>query len=79
MLRTGAHSLEGITIHLSLLGVDFQVHEPPELIEYVRQLTERLAAPRRHQSSVGTRPVMRRLCCQRQCRESRPRGPLRIN
>ncbi len=33
MLQTGAHSLEGITIHLSLLGVDFRVHEPPELIE----------------------------------------------
>jgi predicted DNA-binding transcriptional regulator YafY len=42
MLHTGSHSLEGITIHLSLLGVDFQVHEPVELIEYVRKLTERL-------------------------------------
>ncbi len=42
MLNTGAHSLEGITIHLSLLGVDFQVHEPPELIDYVRRLTDRL-------------------------------------
>jgi len=43
MLHTGAHSLESITIHLSLLGVDFQVHEPPELINYIRQLTERLS------------------------------------
>jgi len=43
MLNTGAHSLEGITIHLSLLGVDFQVHEPPELIDYIRRLTERLS------------------------------------
>jgi len=42
MLNTQAHSLEGITIHLSLLGVDFQVHEPPELIDYIRVLTERL-------------------------------------
>jgi predicted DNA-binding transcriptional regulator YafY len=42
MLNTGAHSLEGITIHLSLLGVDFQVHEPPELIDYVRRLADRL-------------------------------------
>ena len=41
-LHTGAHSLEGITIHLSLLGVDFQVHEPPELIDYIRQLADRL-------------------------------------
>jgi len=41
-LHTGSHSLEGITIHLSLLGVAFRVHEPPELIEYIRVLTERL-------------------------------------
>jgi predicted DNA-binding transcriptional regulator YafY len=42
MLRTGSHSLEEITIHLSLLAVGFRVHEPPELIDYIRQLTERL-------------------------------------
>ena len=42
LLHTGSHSLEGITIHLSLLGVDFQIDEPPELIDYIRQLTERL-------------------------------------
>jgi predicted DNA-binding transcriptional regulator YafY len=41
-LHTGAHSLEGITIHLSLLGVDFQVHEPPELIDYIRRLANRM-------------------------------------
>jgi len=41
-LHTGSHSLEGITIHLSLLGVDFQVHEPPELIDYIRGLADRL-------------------------------------
>jgi predicted DNA-binding transcriptional regulator YafY len=42
MLHTGSHSLEGITIHLSMLGVDFQVHEPTELIDYIRRLAERL-------------------------------------
>jgi len=42
MLDTGSHSLEGITIHLSLLGIDFQVHEPPELIDYIRRLADRL-------------------------------------
>jgi predicted DNA-binding transcriptional regulator YafY len=41
MLHTGSHSVEGLTIHLMLLGVDFQVHEPPELIEHIRLLTER--------------------------------------
>ena len=42
MLHTGSHSLEGITIHLSMLGIDFLVHEPPELVDYIRRLTERL-------------------------------------
>jgi predicted DNA-binding transcriptional regulator YafY len=41
-LHTGSHSLGEITIHLSLLGIDFQVHEPPELIDYIRQMTDRL-------------------------------------
>ncbi len=44
MLRTGAHSLESITIHLSLLGIGFKVHEPPELIEYIQRLSDRLKA-----------------------------------
>jgi predicted DNA-binding transcriptional regulator YafY len=43
MLRTGSHSLEGITIHLMMLGVDFRVHEPAQLIDHLRQLSERLA------------------------------------
>jgi predicted DNA-binding transcriptional regulator YafY len=42
VLHTGSHSLEGITIHLSLLGVGFRVHDPPELIDYIRQLADRL-------------------------------------
>jgi len=41
-LYTGSHSLESITIHLALLEVAFRVHEPPELITYIRELTERL-------------------------------------
>lgn len=43
MLRTGSHSLEAITIHLLLLDVAFHVHEPPELIQYLRNMTARLA------------------------------------
>ena len=42
MLRTGSHSLEAITIHLMMLGVGFQVHEPPELIQYIRDVVYRL-------------------------------------
>jgi predicted DNA-binding transcriptional regulator YafY len=42
MLHTGSHSLEGLTIHLIWLGVDFRVHEPPELIDHLRRSAERL-------------------------------------
>lgn len=42
LLQTGSHSLESIAIHLSWLGVDFEVHEPPELIAYLAQLSDRL-------------------------------------
>jgi predicted DNA-binding transcriptional regulator YafY len=42
LLHTGSHSLEAITIHLLLLDVEFQIHEPPELITYIRNLTARL-------------------------------------
>jgi len=44
MLQTGSYSLEGIAMHLSWLGVDFRVHEPPELIAYVRKLVDRFNA-----------------------------------
>ncbi|HZQ96439.1 MAG TPA: YafY family protein [Candidatus Sulfotelmatobacter sp.] len=43
LLHTGAHSLEAILIHLLLAGVEFQVHEPPELIQYIRQVAGRLS------------------------------------
>ena len=42
MLHTGSHSLEAITIHLLLLDVEFQIHEPPELMAYIRNVTARL-------------------------------------
>jgi predicted DNA-binding transcriptional regulator YafY len=42
LLHTGSHSLEGLTIHLSMLNVDFEVHEPEELIAYIRRLSDRL-------------------------------------
>lgn len=42
VLHTGSHSLDEIIFHLSFLGVDFQVHEPPELIDYIRRLADRL-------------------------------------
>ncbi|HYM76820.1 MAG TPA: WYL domain-containing protein [Candidatus Dormibacteraeota bacterium] len=41
-LHTGSHSLETLAIHLSLIGVDFRVHEPPELLAYLSGLADRL-------------------------------------
>lgn len=40
---TGSNSLEEIAIYIALLGVDFAVEDPPELIEVIRALAERLA------------------------------------
>lgn len=41
VLRTGACSLEMLCVHLALIGFDFEVREPPELIERMRALSER--------------------------------------
>jgi predicted DNA-binding transcriptional regulator YafY len=42
ILRTGSQSLEWLTVQLTMLGVDFEVHEPPELIAYIGELIARL-------------------------------------
>ncbi|MGW8351407.1 helix-turn-helix transcriptional regulator [Streptomyces wedmorensis] len=43
LLRTGAHSLDVLVIHVSLMGFDFEVVEPPELTDRVRALRDRLS------------------------------------
>jgi predicted DNA-binding transcriptional regulator YafY len=40
-LSTGADSLDNLVVHLGLLGADFEVTEPPELVERVRMWAER--------------------------------------
>lgn len=50
LLRTKGDSLEWLVASLTLLGVDFEVHEPPELVEHIRTLSARLAAA----TSAGT-------------------------
>jgi predicted DNA-binding transcriptional regulator YafY len=40
-LRTGASSLDMLSVHLALIGFEFKVHEPPELIESIRWLAQR--------------------------------------
>jgi len=41
--RTGDDDLAWLAMRIAMLGVDFEVHEPPELIEHVRVLGSRLA------------------------------------
>ncbi|MBD3138987.1 helix-turn-helix transcriptional regulator [Microbispora bryophytorum] len=41
LLDTGAGSVEALAVHLGLLGIDFTVTEPPELVELVRALAGR--------------------------------------
>jgi predicted DNA-binding transcriptional regulator YafY len=44
VLATGADTIETMAVHLSLLGVDFTVTDPPELVAYLRQLATRYAS-----------------------------------
>jgi predicted DNA-binding transcriptional regulator YafY len=41
LLRTGAHWLGGLAVYVAMIGVDFEIVEPPELVEHVRVLSER--------------------------------------
>ncbi|MFD0854800.1 WYL domain-containing protein, partial [Actinomadura adrarensis] len=41
VLHTGDETLEGLAVHLGLLGVPFSVAEPPELVEHLRALSDR--------------------------------------
>ena len=43
VLEGGGNSLVGLALHIAMLGYDFEVLEPPELIEHVRALSKRLA------------------------------------
>ncbi|WP_377267362.1 helix-turn-helix transcriptional regulator [Peterkaempfera sp. SMS 1(5)a] len=42
VLRTGSNSLDDLAARLTRYGVDFEVHEPPELAEHIRLVAERL-------------------------------------
>ncbi|UYQ61338.1 helix-turn-helix transcriptional regulator [Streptomyces peucetius] len=43
LLRTGAANLDVLVIHVLLMGVDFEVVEPPELTGRIRALRDRLS------------------------------------
>ncbi|MQA88075.1 MAG: WYL domain-containing protein [Streptosporangiales bacterium] len=42
VLTTGSDSLDALAVHLVLIGVDFRVLEPPELVDHIRMLADRL-------------------------------------
>ena len=39
--RTGDDDLRWLALRIAMLGVDFEVHEPPELVEHLRELARR--------------------------------------
>jgi predicted DNA-binding transcriptional regulator YafY len=41
LLHTGAYSLDGLAFYMAMLGLDFKVEQPPELVERIRLLAER--------------------------------------
>jgi predicted DNA-binding transcriptional regulator YafY len=41
VLDTGADTLDTLAVYLGMLGVDFEVSEPPDLVEYIRRLADR--------------------------------------
>ncbi|HEX9338197.1 MAG TPA: YafY family protein [Pseudonocardiaceae bacterium] len=41
VLVTGGNSLESLAVYLGMLGVDFEILDPPELVEHVRALADR--------------------------------------
>ncbi|MGI5428606.1 helix-turn-helix transcriptional regulator [Streptomyces sp. CA-179760] len=43
LLRSAADSLEWLALTIGMFGIEFEVHEPPELISYLGELSGRLA------------------------------------
>ena len=42
MVHIGAHSMEMLAAYVGMFGVDFEVTEPPELLQEIQRLSERL-------------------------------------
>jgi predicted DNA-binding transcriptional regulator YafY len=61
ILRTGANSLDDLVAWVAVVGFDFQVHEPPELIDHLGVVLGRLrrarqAAAKAHGKGSRSRP-----------------------
>ena len=44
LLPTGSNSLDEIAVYTALFGLGFRVHEPPELVDRLRELAGRVNA-----------------------------------
>ncbi|MGW4423188.1 hypothetical protein [Streptosporangium sp. NPDC004631] len=53
VLRTGPGSLLDLAVHVVVKGFDFQVLDPPELNEVLRELSDRLRRAAGDQVSTG--------------------------
>ncbi|NWF28628.1 YafY family transcriptional regulator [Streptomyces sp. PKU-EA00015] len=53
LLRTGATGLDVLVIHVMLMGVDFEVVEPPELTDRVREVRDRLSRALAYEADRG--------------------------
>ena len=77
-LRTSDDSLDWLAVRVAMLGVDFEVHEPPELVERVRELAARFErAAGAALASRGWRwhPVAGSSVAGGSCRRTRPQTP----
>lgn len=54
VLHTGSHVLDEIAVYVGLMGFEFEVLEPPELVDHIRALADRLA--RAASGKVADRP-----------------------
>ena len=51
-LRTAADSLQWLALTIGMFDIEFEIHEPPELIDYVRRLAERLSRSASHDRTI---------------------------
>ena len=57
LYTTGDDDLRWLALRIAMLGVDFEVREPPELIEHLRELAARLAHGAGHSDKIRTAPT----------------------
>jgi hypothetical protein len=54
VLETGADTVDSLAVHLGLLGFDFEVKDPPELVAHLRGLAARYHRATARATTGGT-------------------------